>query len=254
MPVNTSCGKKIVLLVGVDEYLKLKSTRKDETGNTVTINSLQGCENDVLNLQKMLDKKHGITDATVMISSSSPNANSYQQPTYRNIERAFQKIIQTAREGDLFFFHFSGHGARLNTSRNPPNGHTKDPSLLPMDFCQGQPGIRGWVLNTWLRQLYEKGVQVVVSLDSCYSGGAWRTDGTKRTMSEDWKPPVNLDVDEKQALVVSDIPSVERNSVSIDSWGINPSYFTLWLPARLINRPRSVVRSTGKSVEPSLPH
>jgi hypothetical protein len=172
-------------------------------------------------------KQHGITDATIMISSSSPNAKSYQQPTYRNIERAFQNIIQKAQKGDLFFFHFSGHGARLNTTRNPPNGHTKDPSLLPMNFCQDQPAIRVWVLNNWLRQLYEKGVEVVVSLDSCYSGGAWRTEGTKRTMGEDWKPPVNLDVDEEQALSVGDIPSVERNSIPIDSWGMNPYNFTL---------------------------
>ncbi|KAJ4125313.1 hypothetical protein NW768_008930 [Fusarium equiseti] len=228
MPVKTSTGKKIALLVGVNNYIKADSnTRKDNEGNAVTLHDLGGCENDVLNLKTMLGMKYGIPDATIMISSSSPNAKSYQQPTYRNIENAFQKITQTAQKGDLFFFHFSGHGARLDTTRNPPNGYTEDPSLLPMDFCQGQPAIRGWILNHWLRRLYQKGVKVVVSLDSCYSGGAWRTDGMKRTVGEDWKPPVNLPVDEEQALTVTDIPSVERNAVPIDSWGINPYNFTL---------------------------
>lgn len=228
MPVETSSGKKIVLLVGVNNYLKVNtSARKDSKGNAVTLNDLGGCENDVLNLKSMLDKKYGITNATIMISSSSPNAKSYQQPTYQNIENAFQKVTQTAQKGDLFFFHFSGHGARLDTTRNPPNGHTKDPSLLPMDFCQGQPAVRGWVLNHWLHRLYQKGVKVVVSLDSCYSGGAWRTDGMKRTVGEDWKPPVNLPIDEEQAMTITDVPSVERNAVPIDSWGINPYNFTL---------------------------
>ncbi|CAG7554683.1 unnamed protein product [Fusarium equiseti] len=228
MPVETPSGKKIVLLVGVNNYLKADtSARKDNKGKTVTLDDLGGCENDVLNLKAILDKKYGITDATIMISSSSSEAKSYQQPTYQNIENTFQKVIQTAQKGDLFFFHFSGHGARLDTTRNPPNGHTKDPSLLPMDFCQGQPAVRGWILNHWLRRLYQKGVEVVVSLDSCYSGGAWRTDGMKRTVGEDWNPPVNLPVDEEQALTVPDVPSVERNAVPIDSWGINPHKFTL---------------------------
>ncbi|KAH7183207.1 caspase domain-containing protein [Fusarium flagelliforme] len=249
MPVKTSCGKKIALLVGVNNYLKAdSSTRKDNNGSAVTLDDLGGCENDVLNLKKMLDKKYGITNATIMISSSSPNAKSYQQPTYQNIENAFQKVTQTAQKGDLFFFHFSGHGARLNTTRNPPNGHTKDPSLLPMDFCQGQPAVRGWILNHWLRRLYQKGVEVVVSLDSCYSGGAWRTDGMKRTVGEDWKPPVNLPVDEEQALdaAVSDIPSVERNAVPIDSWGINPYNFTLMAACKSNQSAQECRQADGK--------
>ena len=248
MPVKTF-GKKIALLVGVNNYLKADSgTRKDNKGNEVTLDDLGGCENDVLSLKTMLNKKYGITDAIVMISSSSSNAKSYEQPTYQNIESAFQKVTQTAQKGDLFFFHFSGHGARLDTTRNPPNGHTKDPSLLPMDFCQGQPAVRGWILNHWLRRLYQKGVEVVVSLDSCYSGGAWRTDGMKRTVGEDWQPPVNLPADEEQALGINanDVPSIERNAVPVDSWGINPYNFTLMAACKSNQSAQECRQADGK--------
>ncbi|EEU41611.1 uncharacterized protein NECHADRAFT_87857 [Fusarium vanettenii 77-13-4] len=236
MVTKTPSGNKIALVVGVDKYLNgtkqdghgIKKddsgTRKDEEGNPVCLDNLCGCENDALDVKRMLEAKFGITDTTVMISSSSVTA---ELPTYQNIKGAFDKVTNTAQKGDLFFFHFSGHGARLNTNRRPPTGHAKDPSLLPMDFCQGQPAIRGWVLNQWLQKLHGKGVQVVVSLDSCYSGGAWRTDGRKRTTDENWKAPVNLPVDKEQASSAGSVVSTDRNSIPIDSWGINPYNFTL---------------------------
>ncbi|KAI8712096.1 hypothetical protein NCS52_01475000 [Fusarium sp. LHS14.1] len=240
MAAKTPSGNRIALVVGVDEYPNgteqdsygikegESGTRKDEEGNPVCLDNLRGCENDALNVKRMLEANFGITDTTVMISSSSVTA---ELPTYRNIEREFDKVTNAAQKGDLFFFHFSGHGARLKTNRKPPTSHTKDhtkdPSLLPMDFCQGQPAIRGWILNLWLQNLHEKGVQIVVSLDSCYSGGAWRTEGRKRTMGEDWKAPVNLPVDEEQALSAGAVVSTDRNSVPIHSWGINPYNFTL---------------------------
>ncbi|KAF5009572.1 hypothetical protein FDECE_4230 [Fusarium decemcellulare] len=255
MAAKTSSGRKIALLVGVNEYLNgtkqdshgIKKddsgTRKDEEGNPVSVDNLHGCENDVLDVKAILGEKFGITDPTIMISSSSP---SYELPTYQNIQRAFEKVTEIAQKGDLFFFHFSGHGARLNTNRKPPTGHTKDPSLLPMDFCQGQPAIRGWVLNQWLQKLYHKGVQVVVSLDSCYSGGAWRTEGKKRTMGENWKAPVNLPVDEEQASKASDVVSTDRNSVPVDSWGINPYNFTLMAACKPDQPAQECVQDDGK--------
>ena len=43
MPVKTSSGKKIALLVGVNNYLKADSgTRKDSKGNAVTLDNLGG--------------------------------------------------------------------------------------------------------------------------------------------------------------------------------------------------------------------
>ncbi|KAL2672899.1 hypothetical protein Neosp_013616 [[Neocosmospora] mangrovei] len=255
MAAKTPSGNKIALVVGVDDYLNgikqdsyvIKEgdsgTRKDGEGNPVCLDNLRGCENDALNVKRMLEAKFGITDTTVMISSSSVTA---ELPIYRNIETAFNKVINTAQKGDLFFFHFSGHGARLNTTRKPPNGHTKDPSLLPMDFCQGQPAIRGWVLNQWLQKLHEKGVQVVVSLDSCYAGGAWRTDGRTRTMGEDWNTPVNLPADEEQASRVSAVVSTDRNSIPIDSWGINPYNFTLMAACKPNQPAQECLQKDGK--------
>ncbi|KAM0542567.1 hypothetical protein ACHAPJ_012738 [Fusarium lateritium] len=258
MACTTISGKKLALIVGVDKYPNDtkqdnygankgdSGTRKDEDGNPVSVENLRGCENDALNIKKVLRVKFGITDPTVMISSSSVNAPSCKLPTYRNIKKAFDNAIKAAEKGDLFFFHFSGHGARLKPNRHPPKAQSQDPSLLPMDFCQGQPAIRGWVLNQWLQKLYQKGVQVVISLDSCYSGGAWRTDGQKRTMGEDWKAPVNLPVDEEQASSFSSAVPTDRNSVPIDTWGINPYNFTLMAACKPDQPAQESVHDDGK--------
>lgn len=105
------------------------------------------------------------------------------------------------------------------------NGHANDPSLITVDYCCGKPAVRGWQLNVWLNELNEKKVQVIVSLDSCYSGGAWRGNRRFRT-PEDWTPPLNLPADEAAA---TEAPSMsnDRNTELEVSWGINPEGFIL---------------------------
>ena len=68
-------------------------------------------------------------------------------------------------------------------------------------------------------------MQVVVSLDSCYSGGAWRGDGLPRS-PDDWISPPNLPADETAATETTN-KSNDRHAELEVSWGINPEGFTL---------------------------
>lgn len=120
---------------------------------------------------------------------------------------------------DLFFFHFSGHGAQLEkTDTSPKNGRATDPSLMTVDYCRGNPAVRGWQLNVWLKELNKKKVQIVVSLDSCYSGGAWRGDG-RFCSPENWIPPSNLPTDEAATMETPSKPNGRDVELEV-SWGI----------------------------------
>ncbi|KAG5788229.1 hypothetical protein H9Q69_012710 [Fusarium xylarioides] len=94
-----------------------------------------------------------------------------------------------------------------------------------MDFCCGKPAVRGWQLNQWLKRLNEKKIRIIVILDSCHSGGAFRTGKSFRT-PEGWKSIPNLPADE-EAITENTTELGSRNGELERSWSINPDGFTL---------------------------
>lgn len=224
-------SKRLALLVGIDLYHCDGSRRKDK-GEPISLKNLHGCVNDVQVIKEFLRSRFQLDDPCVLTSSPSPtnvkisNEPQDRWPTFDNIKRQFDRVKEETRAGDQFFFHFSGHGAQLNkTDSSPMNGRANDPSLMTVDYCCGKPAVRGWQLNVWLNELNEKKVQVIVSLDSCYSGGAWRSDRHFRT-PEDWTPPNNLPTDEATAIEAPRM-SNDRDTKLEVSWDINPEGFTL---------------------------
>ncbi|RYP58042.1 hypothetical protein DL770_010520 [Monosporascus sp. CRB-9-2] len=228
-------SKRFALLIGVDFYQRGES-RQTQESQPVSLQNLKGCVNDVRDIEGFLATRFGLNDPYVLTSSPSSKPNIPQElsqklPTYKNIKESFAKIYEDAHPGDLFFFYFSGHGARLRPIGASPAGRQTDPSLMPMDYCCGQPAVRGWELNNWLRRLYGKKVQIIVCLDSCYSGGSWR-DGVIIRTPDNWEPPPNLPVDEISETEHAEThgtfcESNSRDSDLDESWDINPTDFTL---------------------------
>jgi len=222
--------KRFALLVGIDFYLN-DGSRKSQNGNPLSLGNLQGCVNDVEDIEKFLHGEFGLTEARVL-ASSMPSSNAghpkkmaYHWPTFANIKREFDTILEQAGAGDTFFFHFSGHGAQLQPTSKSPTGRFKDPSLLTMDFCCGKPAVRGWQLNKWLERFNKKKIRTVVVIDSCHSGGAWRIDGRLRT-PEDWDDIPNLPTDE--IAITETVAESDFRYASLEaSWSINPDGLTL---------------------------
>ncbi|KAI4285972.1 MAG: hypothetical protein L6R38_000265 [Xanthoria sp. 2 TBL-2021] len=228
---SQTSAKRFALLVGIDLY-QCDGSRKRVGGEPVSLKSLHGCVNDVQAMKHFLGNNFQVDDLCDLTSSSFATDSDISKttqdrwPSFDNIKRYFNKVKDEARAGDMFFFHFSGYGAQLEkTDSSPKDGRAKDPSLMTVDYCRGNPAVRGWQLNIWLNELNEKKVQVVVSLDSCYSGGAWRGDGRFRS-PEDWISPPNLPADEAAATETTDKPT-DRDAGLEMSWGINPEGFTL---------------------------
>ncbi|KAH8196001.1 hypothetical protein TruAng_009839 [Truncatella angustata] len=234
--MNTSNSPRLfALLVGVDLYQADGS--RGSTGNgAVSLNSLQGCVNDVKLIHGFLQthfkpyEERILTCSPSQYNSKNPKEPDDRWPTFVNIKREFDSVIDRARPGDIFFFHFSGHGALLPRIPGSPVGRDKDPSLMTTDYCCGKRAVRGWELNKWLRKIHNRKVQVIVTLDSCHSAGAWRNDGDIRS-PKDWSPhnlpgdedgiepePESSDLEEAQDMRKAQLP---------ESWDINPTGFTL---------------------------
>lgn len=224
---------RYALLVGIDRYLNDASRTFDN--EALSLKNLGGCVNDVETINKFLIDYYKFDKIVTLVSplpstllSAEFRKTSNRLPSYEEIKSEFDMVIQQAKKDDFFYFHFSGHGARLMPIDASPEDHTRDPALLTVDYCRGQLPIRGWQLNSWLQTLTEKGVNIAVSLDSCHSGGALRDeDGWCRT-PVDWPSSVpNLPIDESVSRLKHASGSVRRDAELENSWHINPEGFAL---------------------------
>ncbi|GAK53411.1 peptidase C14, caspase catalytic subunit p20 [Candidatus Moduliflexus flocculans] len=145
------------LLVGIETY--------QQSG----INSLPGCANDAELMRRTLTEKFGFPTENIEILLND-------QATYRDIETAFQRLINRAQSGDVVTFYYSGHGTQV-PDNNGDEADGVDEALCPTDISRANPDswLRDDTLAAWLAQLRTDNVTVI--LDSCFSGTATRSEG-----------------------------------------------------------------------------
>lgn len=99
------------VLVGINDY---------PTG----IRSLQGCHNDVQNMQRYLAEQADYFELNIQLLLD-------KQATKANIVKTFRQHFQDAAAGDTVLLYFSGHGCRENA----------DPQLWPNEYDQRLEGL-----------------------------------------------------------------------------------------------------------------
>ncbi|XP_043719682.1 metacaspase-9 [Telopea speciosissima] len=126
-----------------------------------TRNELYGCINDVLAMREVLISRFGFEPTNIQFLTDQPG--SPVVPTGANILQALNKMIDQAEDGDVLYFHYSGHGTRI-----PKPGHAslKDEAIVPCDF--------NLITDVDFRKLVNrlpKGASFTILSDSCHSGG-----------------------------------------------------------------------------------
>ncbi|MFN5653140.1 MAG: caspase family protein, partial [Flavobacteriia bacterium] len=169
---------KHALVVAIGDY----PTYKDPTLNWSDLSSL----NDVELLKELfIRQSFKKENVTYLI-----NDKAYTE----NLQKAFDSITQTLSKGDVFYFHFSGHGqqvADLKPSDFPRIKYLKRDELDGMDETlvlyhaplknYGGYNFEGHFyddqMNHYLTKIQEKlgpSGQVIVVIDACHSGTATR--------------------------------------------------------------------------------
>ena len=167
------------LLIGIDRY---RPQRLPDGG---CISDLHGCVRDVERMEEFLrgtvlavpaERIRKLISPHSMPGSAPPG--SADRPTYRNLVRELAALGERAARGDRVLVHYSGHGGRLPTVLPRVKGETGwDECLVPCDAAEPSEGgdfLRDIELHALVRELSEKGLQVILVLDSCHSGGALR--------------------------------------------------------------------------------
>ena len=103
--------------------------------------------------------------------------------TYQNLIRAFREFLRPATAADRIWFHFSGHGTEAQTAEvfeTLENGY--DQCLICYDFGEDEEGnftnlLADKELAVLLKEVAKEKSEsphIVVTIDSCQSGGATR--------------------------------------------------------------------------------
>ena len=155
MPTCTQfTGSKKALLIGIN-YTRHRTGR------------LNGCINDVQNMQGFLVRNYGFAAANMMmLTDDASDAN--KQPTKANILRGIQWLVTGVRPGDSLFFQFSGHGSQVkDTSGDEDDGY--DETICPVDYDTA-----GMIIDDDLHakmcMKIPAGARLTAIMDCCHSG------------------------------------------------------------------------------------
>lgn len=175
-PGSRSAGKlsrgrktnRKALLIGINDYPE---------GHT----PLEGCVNDVFRMSEILQEA-GFSPQEIRVTLN-------ERATAKNIRTRLEWLLSDAREGDLRFFFYSGHGAQIPSSHANYEIDSNDECLVPYDF--------DWTLehaytDKEFLELYSqlsKDVNFISVFDCCHSGGLTRGNGM---MAKGLNPPDDI--------------------------------------------------------------
>lgn len=157
----TASGRRRALLIGINY--------------TGTRNELKGCANDAVNMKRLLGQAGFPNDQMVVLSDDRSAAgnggygdkNSFL-PTFANIRRGMQWLVHNASEGDILFFHFSGHGAQVADKTGVEEDGFNE-TILPSDFQKSGQICDDEIFGTLVYPL-PSGVRLTSVMDCCHSG------------------------------------------------------------------------------------
>ena len=169
--------RRLVLLVGAARYPNLDKRMW-----------LDGPENDAALLATFLRyAPFNVPESDITVLAGWPD-DAAKRPTKANIARAFQRLAQSAKPGDLVFIAMAGHGSQQPSSKSlaeEPDG--LDELFLPADVGKwdGKAGavknaIADSEIHAWLDAIRKTGAFVWIMFDSCHSGTMTRGGSFER--------------------------------------------------------------------------
>jgi len=159
------------LLIGINEYSPLSVSKKPR--------SLYGCLNDVTILEQSLGD---FVNRNSDFSFQSKRLEN-EDATRDQVIRTFRSFLsKQAQDGDVVFYHFSGHGSYESAPdefQAYSSGGKLETQILYDSRESQKRDLADKELAVLLSEIAE-GVTIVVSLDCCYSGSGTRNNGVER--------------------------------------------------------------------------
>ncbi len=126
--------------------------------------TLNGCLNDCVNIRNLLIGVFGFNNQRI----TKIDDNNIK-PTKENITREFKNMLSLANDGDILFFHFSGHGFQIRTDdRKEIDGY--DEVIFTNENNISLEAISDNDLKQMISDNLKSDATVFMLFDSCHSG------------------------------------------------------------------------------------
>lgn len=133
---------------------------------TGTASQLNGCINDITNINNFLVKSCGYDGKNIKITTDDPKSS--YKPTRSNIEQGITWLASNCLAGDTLVFYYSGHGSHI-TDGNGDESDGKDNVLVPLDYETKGVITDDWLFSNLASKL-PQGVTLWCFTDCCHSG------------------------------------------------------------------------------------
>src|SRR6218665_873867 len=146
------------LLIGINDYPSKE-------------NQLNGCVNDVFRISEVL-QEYGFSPDEIRVTLN-------ERATAKEIRKRLHWLLDDAKEGDLRFFFYSGHGAQIPSSHADYELDENDECLVPYDFDWT---IENAFTDKEFLEMYSQlslEVDFTTVLDCCHAAGLTRGNGVK---------------------------------------------------------------------------
>jgi hypothetical protein len=219
------------LLIGIDAYAP-------DTGRNGTIyRPLRGCVRDILEVERFLRGAGVPAERITRLIAPNPGGPGSElpqppesRPTYDNLVSAWQRVMATARKGDVVYIHYSGHGGRSATLFPAFKSNGLDESIAPCDINQPTGRyLRDIEIAVLLKQMAQRELLTTLVLDSCYAGSATRGEDVqaRRGDTDDFQPRASESADNSAVASRADLESMARHLASTprgldETWRIDP--------------------------------
>merc|ERR1712107_156470 len=126
---STSTGNVKALLVGIN-YIS-------------TDNELRGCINDANNHKEVIKTHFGFPESNIRLLTDDQGGSN--KPTKSNILAGLDWLVRGAKEGDILYFQYSGHGTQY-PDEGSGEADGKDEAMCPLD-CDEAPWPKNLILD-----------------------------------------------------------------------------------------------------------
>ena len=148
---------KRAVVVGVNDY------------SVQGISSLGGCVGDARSIYHLLINSFGFDPKQIFYYTDNKASRT-------NILRALRYITVNGEAGDVAFFYFAGHGARIRADKGKADCDKYYETIIPYSGDY----ITDYDISNIANSLQPSYVNFTIMLDSCHSGGMHKTDAVQK--------------------------------------------------------------------------
>ncbi|MFT5917205.1 MAG: pimeloyl-ACP methyl ester carboxylesterase [Flammeovirgaceae bacterium] len=152
------------LMIGIDNY-------------PIERHRLRGCVNDMLAMKSYLEGRFDANNFKLNIKALKD-----EEATRDNIIDGFQTHLTQAKEGDIVFIHYSGHGSQIPAPKE--FWHSEPDKMMETMVCYDSRTAGGFDLTSkelgyLIWQVSQSNPHIVVLFDCCHSGSGTRETDSK---------------------------------------------------------------------------